>query len=396
MTAGRPLLLHVTTTDISLELLLGPQLEAFAAAGYDVRGVSAPGPYVDRLRARGIEHVPLAHATRAMAPHRDAMLLAELVRVFRRLRPEIVHTHNPKPGVYGRIAARVARVPVIVNTVHGLYAQPTDPAPRRAVVYGLERVAATASSAELVQNPEDVPVLRRLRIPDRKLVLLGNGIDLDRFDPSRRHAADVRAARRELGAERDDDVVVGLVGRLVREKGYAEVFDAAGMLRARGVPVRFAVVGPDDPDKHDALDEDLRGLGERAGVRFLGARDDVERLYSAMDVYVLASHREGFPRSAMEAAAMGVPIVATDIRGCRQVVDHGVTGLLVPVRDARALANAVERLACDPSLRSRMGAAARRKAVEDFDQRRCIEITLATYERLVRGRAPRRARDRVG
>ncbi len=116
---SRPRLVHLTTTDISLELLLGPQLSAFVDAGYEVIGVSAPGPFVPQIEARGIRHIPLANATRAMAPHKDLLAIGELTRLFRDLRPDIVHTHNPKPGLYGRIAARAARVPVVVNTVHG-------------------------------------------------------------------------------------------------------------------------------------------------------------------------------------------------------------------------------------------------------------------------------------
>ena len=224
---------HVTTTDISLELLLGPQLEAFATAGYEVVGISAPGPYVDALAARGIRHVPLEHATRSFAPGQDARALAELVGVFRRLRPTIVHTHNPKPGLYGRVAARVARVPVIVNTVHGLYAQPDDRWAKRAAVYSIERVAALCSHAELVQNPEDLETLARLGVPRAKLTLLGNGIDLTRFDPATVTADDAQQARAEMGACGPDDVVVGLVGRLVREKGYLDVFEAARRLRGR-------------------------------------------------------------------------------------------------------------------------------------------------------------------
>jgi glycosyltransferase involved in cell wall biosynthesis len=374
-------LVHVTTTDMSLELLLGPQLQAFADAGFRVLGASAPGPYVDALTDRGIEHVALEHATRAMRPAEDALALAELVRLFRRIRPDVVHTHNPKPGLYGRVAARLARVPVVVNTVHGLYASPLDGAARKTVVYGLERFAGAFSDAELVQNPEDVDVLRRLRVPAAKLTVLGNGIDLSRFDASRCDEAARVAARAELGATGPDDVVVGLVGRLVREKGYPEVFAAAELLRHRAPDVRVAVVGPDDPDKADALTAEDRELAARAGVRFLGNRDDVERLYAGMDVYVLASYREGFPRSAMEAAAMGVPIVATDIRGCRQVVDHDRTGLLVPVRDAGALADAVARLAGQPDRREAMGRAAAQKARDEFDQRRCIERTLEVYRR---------------
>lgn len=380
---ARPILVHLTTTDISLELLLGPQLEAFLAAGYDVRGASRHGPFVEALTRRGVAHVPLAHATREMAPVEDAKALRELVQLFRRVKPTIVHTHNPKPGVYGRVAARIAGVPVIVNTVHGLFALPRDRLAKRATVYGLERLAAACSDAELVQNPEDIAVLHGLRVPERKVRLLGNGIDLQRFDPASVTDADAHAARIELGGEEPGTVVVGLVGRLVREKGYPEVFEAARRLRERASNVRVAVIGPDDDAKADALGAHDRSTAEAAGVRFLGSRDDVVRLYGGMDIYVLASHREGFPRSAMEAAAMGLPIVATDIRGCRQVVEHGVTGLLVPSRDPAALADAIETLATEPTLRRTMGDAARVKARCEFDQQRCIDITLDTYRELL-------------
>jgi glycosyltransferase involved in cell wall biosynthesis len=329
----------------------------------------------------------LHHATRSFAPLEDAQALGELVSVFRRLRPAIVHTHNPKPGLYGRIAARLARVPVVVNTVHGLYAQPQDRFARRAMIYGMERVAGLCSNLELVQNPEDVATLRRIGVPARKLTLLGNGIDLGRFDPSSISAAEARAAREEMGAVSPDDVVVGLVGRLVREKGYSEVFAAASRLRDQVPNLRFAVIGWDQHDKEDGLDASDRARADAAGVRFLGGRDDVDRLYAGMDIFVLASYREGFPRTPMEAAAMGVPVIATDIRGCRQVVDPGVTGLLVPARDAPALADAIKALAVDPDQRARLGIAGRAKAVREFDERRCVEITLERYRELLARRA---------
>jgi glycosyltransferase involved in cell wall biosynthesis len=385
MTAQRTTVIHVTTVDMSLELLLGPQLEVMRRAGYNVVGASAPGPHVEALAGRGITHVPLAHATRAMAPVEDARALAELVALFLRIRPSIVHTHTPKPGVYGRLAARLARVPVVVNTVHGLYALPEDPWPKRAAVYGLERLAATCSQTEFLVNSEDQQTFRRLRVPADRLVLLrsGLGIDLQRFDPRTVSDADRAAARRELGATADDDVVVGLVGRLVREKGYLEVFEAADRLRSRFPRLRVAVIGPDEPEKADALTAADKQAADRAGVRFLGRRDDVVRLYAGMDIHVLASHREGFPRSPMEASAMGVPVVATEIRGSRQAVDHGTTGLLVPPRDPAALAGAIARLAADPAERRRFGAAARRKALDAFDQQLCVDLTLAAYERLL-------------
>jgi glycosyltransferase involved in cell wall biosynthesis len=317
----------------------------------------------------------------------DFAAAREFFSICRELRPDIVHTHNPKPGVYGRIAARLARVPNVVNTVHGLYALPTDPLPKRAAVYGLERMAAACSDAELLQNEEDLPVLRSLRVPQRKLHLLGNGVDLTRFDPDLDAAARAQV-RRELGIA-DEEVVVGLVGRLVAEKGYREVFSAARQLTASQPRVRFVVVGPAEFGKPDAISREELDTAERDGVTFLGMRHDMERLYPAMDLYVLASHREGLPRSAMEAAAMGLPVVATDIRGCRQVVDHGTTGELVPVRDPAALTAAIERLVADEFRRRAMGQAARAKAVTEFDDRRQVAITLDVYDRLL-GRARHR------
>jgi glycosyltransferase involved in cell wall biosynthesis len=372
-------LLHVTTTDISLELLLGPQLRAFRDAGYEVHTASAPGPFSKQLEADGFVHHPLRHATRAMAPHRDVAAVAELARLFRRLRPDIVHTHNPKPGIYGRLAARATRVPLVVNTQHGLYAQPTDRWTRRLPVYALERLAATCSDVELVQNVEDVGTLRRLRVPERKLRLLGNGVDLARFalDDAARAAAR-SGVRAELGVA-GGSVVIGAVGRLVWEKGYAELLEAARALLAEREDVAVVVAGPFDPDKGDPLRAEDVGAAAAAGVRFLGMRDDPERLYAGFDVYVLASHREGFPRSAMEAAAAGLPIVATDIRGCRQVVEHGRTGLLVPVRDPVALREAIRTLVEDPDRRRAMGEAAATKARAEFDQQAVIDRSLDAY-----------------
>jgi len=381
-TRNRPLLIHVTTTDISLALLLGPQLAAFVEAGYEVIGASAPGSFVAELQAAGITHVPLAHLTRSVSPLDDLLAGPELYKVFRRLQPDIVHTHNPKPGVYGRPAARAARVPVVVNTVHGLYATSGDSLARRAVVYGLERLAAAFSDAELVQNPEDVETLTDLRVPRQRLHLLGNGVDLGRFSQRPRTEEARRRIRAEIGAK-DDDIVVGAIGRLVWEKGYAELFAAAATLREKTPSVRFVVAGPAEPGKRDGIDAEALAKAEANGTRFLGYRADVEDIYAALDIYVLASYREGFPRSAMEAAAMGLPIVATNIRGCRQVVDDGATGLLVPPHNAHALREAIALLATDHALRDSMAKKARAKAHRDFDQRRVIEITLSVYSELL-------------
>jgi glycosyltransferase involved in cell wall biosynthesis len=371
---------HLTTVDSSLRYLLHPQLTAVRDRGGDIFGISAPGPYADALAAEGIRHVPLSSSTRSMNPLADVRAARELWGILRRERPDVLHTHNPKPGLYGRVVGRLARVPIVVNTCHGLYVTETGPLPARTLLLLLEGIAARFSDAELVQSEEDLDrLVRRHAYPRRRTRLLGNGVDLGRFRPgvlSDDERAKLRAG--ELGAG-DDHIVVGMVGRQVAEKGLLELFDAARRLDDRYVVV---VIGPDDPEKPDALDRETIRAAADAGVRFLGMRDDVDRLYGAMDLFVLPSWREGFPRAAMEAAASGLPVVASDVRGCRQVVDDGVTGLLVPVRDGAALADAVAALGDDPERRRRMGEAAVARARVEFDERRVVDIVLDTYRRV--------------
>lgn len=375
---ARPLrVAHLTTVDMSLALLLGTELAVDVESGFTVFGISAPGPYVGRVEQLGVVHVPLGELTRSWDPRRDLRAFRELVAVLRRLDLDVLHTHNPKTGVMGRIAGRLAGVPVVVNTCHGLWAQPGDPLAKRAFVYGLEALAARFSDYELFQNAEDLatlrPALRRGRYD-----VVGNGVDLHRFapDPDGR-----RRVRAELGVA-DDELLVGTVGRRVREKGLAEFAEAAAALSGKA---SFVWVGPEDETGADT------GAIDLSPIRFVGERADMPAVYSALDVFVLASHREGFSRASMEAAACNLPMVLTDIRGCRQIGRDGVEVLLVSVHDAGALTRAVERLLDEPSLRTELGASARERALHEFDQREVASKSIGAYAHVARaGRSRRR------
>lgn len=366
---------HLTTVDASLRYLLLAQLDAVSAAGWEAVGISAPGPEVAGLEARGIRHRALASSTRSMSLWADLRAARELWAVLREERPDVLHTHNPKPGLYGRVLGRLAGVPRVVNTTHGLYAVPGDPILKQAAVYLLEWMASRFSHVELCQSPEDEAFMRTWRIvPRRKLRLLGNGVDLDRFQPGAMSLAERTRLRQSLGFD-DDDIVVGCVSRLVSEKGVPELVAAVALL---GPPFRLLHVGARDEAKADALGPGWVAEAEAAGVVLAGHRTDVDRLYHAMDVFCLPSHREGFPRAAMEAAACGLPVVATDIRGCRQVVDTGITGQLVPVRDPQALASAIGAYA-DAVCRSDHGRASRAKAEREFDEQVVVARVMASY-----------------
>lgn len=371
-------LAHVTTVDLSLRFLLREQLRAFREEGFEIIGISAPGPWVAELQEDGVKHAPVP-LERRWTPLGDLRALVALVAVLRRQRPTIVHTHTPKAGVLGRFAARLVGVPIVVNTVHGLYGLDGSSARRRFLLL-LERLAARCSDFEFCQSREDLHTLQRLGIVDpARSAYLGNGVSLRTFDPS---GIDSRQARARLGIP-PEALVVGTVGRLVWEKGYREFFAMAEALKKESGVVVVAV-GPQETGKEDAVDVGIiNDLGRRAVVRFLGLRTDMPEVYAAMDIFVLASYREGFPRAAIEAAAMGRPLVLTDIRGCREVVEDGRNGFLVPVRDANCLLDRTRRLAQDPALRARFGDESRRRALAEFDEQRVIETTLGVYRRLL-------------
>ncbi|HEU0030795.1 MAG TPA: glycosyltransferase family 4 protein [Kofleriaceae bacterium] len=373
---------HIAASDISLRYLLLNQLEQMRAAGYDVVGISARGNHAKALEERGLEFhdIPIS---RRIGPLGDLKALIALYRLLRRERFDIVHTHTPKGALLGQYAALAARVPLRIHTIHGLYF-PTFAGPRRRQLFvWLERITLAFSHFNFSQNPEDaaLAVAEKVSRPER-IQNIGNGIDLTRFDPARFSAADRRATRAALGYD-DDTLLVGMVARLVEEKGYLETFEAVKLLVQRVPNARVIFIGgfEDKPDaiKPDALEQ--YGIAEVA--QFLGHREDVDRLYAAMDVFMLPSHREGMPRSVMEAAAMALPCVVTDIRGCRQAVDHEVNGLSIPLKDPQAIAGALERLLRSPDERARMGAASRAKAVREFDEVKIIAELLHAYDRLV-------------
>lgn len=367
---------------MSLALLLATELIEDQRAGHEVFGISASGPYVERVEALGVTHVPIRHFTRSWSLGSDLWAFLELVRTLKQLELDVLHTHTPKAGVMGRIAGRLAGVPVVVNTCHGLWARPEDPLLKRTFVYGLEALATRFSDFELFQNAEDAHTMRRF-LKQGRWKVVGNGIDLERFQPDPGGRTRVRA---EWGV-RDDQLIVGTIGRRVREKGLAEFAEAAHQLRDRAV---FVWVGPEDAT-------DAAQVPHQDAIRFVGERSDMPAVYSALDVFVLASYREGFSRASMEAAACGLPMVLTDIRGCREVGNDGVHLLLVPPRQGAPLAAAINRLLHDPELRQRLGEAARQRALDAFDQRTVARASLDAYEgvRTHGGRTPLKSGRRV-
>jgi glycosyltransferase involved in cell wall biosynthesis len=374
---------HITTVDQSLRYLLLNQMRSIAQAGYEVTGISAPGSDVPVIESMGIRHIAVP-LTRRLTPLADLRALVQLYRIFRREQFTIVHTHTPKPGLLGQLAARMAGAPVVVNTVHGFYFHEHMPRLWREFYITMERIAARCSDLVLSQSREDLDTAIRLGIcPRERIQLLGNGIDVQRFDRNRVDPATLAHLRSTLGLP-SGVPVIGFVGRLVVEKGILELARAVQQVQSCFGPVTLLIVGGVDREKAGALNhEDIQAAAGTATCIFAGVRQDMPDMYALMDVFALPSYREGFPRAPMEASAMGAPCVVTNVRGCREAVEHERNGLIVPLRDVDALAEALIRLLRDHDRRRAMGDAGRRMAREQFDERLVFQRVLAAYHRLL-------------
>jgi glycosyltransferase involved in cell wall biosynthesis len=379
---------HLTNFDIGLRTHIKNYLNYLREQGYDVSVICHPGQWLqhDTQTPDGI-FVKIMPFPPRITPLTDLKTLIRLVRYFRKERFHVVHTHTVKPGLLGLLAARLAGVPVVIHTIHGFYFHDGMHPVARRIFIAVEKIGAWCCDAILSQNQEDIDTAIREGIcSPAKISHLGNGIDVTKFYPGCVDGAAVVELRQELGLP-PEAKIVGLIGRLVREKGFLEFFEAARIILDRGINARFLAIGAAQPEKSDALTPQalIDRLGLQSVVHFLGLRDDIPALMSLMDVVALPSYgKEGLPRVLMEAAALGKPVVATNVRGCREVVADGETGLLVPVQDSAALAEGLVTVLSDADLARRLGQAGRARAEALFDERLYFRRTHESYQRLLK------------
>jgi glycosyltransferase involved in cell wall biosynthesis len=359
-------IIEVTNVDFSLRHFLLPLMRGARARGHEVIGVCADGALLADVRAEGfrVETPPLV---RSLSPWAQWRAFRGLLALFRAEKPDLVHAHMPISGFLARLAARAAGVPHIAYTCHGFLFNQPAPWPRRAASLVMEWIAGRVTEIFTTVSTEEAADARRLRIAAQPIAI-GNGRNPAIFRPNPAARAAVRGA---LGVP-EDRVVITAVSRLVRHKGYPELLAAM-----KHVPAELWVVGERLASDHG---EDMEpyfaasGLGAR--LRRLGYRADVADVLAASDIFVLPSHFEGLPMSVIEAMLCGLPVVATDIRGPREQVVDGETGILVPPAKVAELAEALARLASDAGLRSRMGDAGRARAAALYDEAAVVARTL--------------------
>lgn len=369
-------LAFVLTTDWFFASHFLDRALAARRAGWRVALIARTGAATAGLRAQGIEVIDLPIGRASLNPLTEARAVVALWRIYGRVRPDLLHHVALKPVVYGSLAARLAGIRHVVNAPIGMgfvFSSPGRLARllRPLAVLALRLTLAPRGSVVVFENPDDrAEMIAAGLVAEAAAVLIrGAGVDTARFHPT---------------PEPPEPVRVLLPARLVPEKGVHEFVAAARILRARGVAAEFLLAGAPDSDSRRTIAEaDLRAWSEEGAVQWLGPVEDMAGLLSEVHIVCLPSYREGLPKALLEALAAGRPVVATDVPGCREAVHHGVNGLLVPPRDAEALAEALTRLIGDGPLRAAFGAAGRSRAETEFATAIVCRDTLALYEAML-------------
>ncbi len=363
-------LVHITTIPETLYFLTG-QVSYMKSKGLEVHALSSPGDDLGKFgRQEGIA-VHAVEMPRRITPVRDLIAIRRLWRSLRAIKPQIVHAHTPKGGLLGMISAWLARVPVRVYHVHGLPFV-TATGVKRTLLRLSERASCLLATQvySVSHANRDVITAEGLCSPRKIKVLLNgsiNGLDAaGRFNPERVGVDAGQGTRAQYGIPAGA-TVLGFVGRIVRDKGLIELAETWQTLRADFADLHMLVVGPFEPQDPvpDAVKTMLQ-TDERIHLAGMVGPDEMPAYYAAMDLLVLPTYREGFPYVPMEAAAMGLPVVASRVPGCTEAVQDGVTGTLVPARDAAALTAALRQYLENPDLRHQHGQAGRARMLRDY------------------------------
>lgn len=351
-----------------LALALGAQ-----AAGFDVHVATPRDDASPRIEAAGLAFHAIPLSRRGTSPAGELRTIAALTRLYRELRPDIVHHVTAKPILYGGIAARLAGVRAVVHAVSGLgYVFIADDARARAIRQGIRATYRVVTShpncAVIFQNDDDRRMFGRAIRTPRVVMIRGSGVDLARF----------KATPLPSGVP-----VVVLPARMLWDKGVGELVEASRRLAAMGVEARVALVGDVDPNNPAGIPRaQIEAWVKEGVVEWWGMRTDMPSVLEQASIVCLPSYREGMPKSLLEACAAGRPIVTTDVPGCRDVLTGGDHGVLVPARDASALADALASLLRDPARLARMGRAAA-EAAPAFAVERVLEDTIRLYRSLL-------------
>ncbi len=380
-------ILQVCALGITAEVLLLPQIDYFLKRNVEVEIACSPDAITDKLQQQGYVIRPV-QIDRKIALLGNLRSIVNLAKVMRSQKYDLVHVHTPIAAVLGRVAAKLAGIKRIVYTSHGLpfHDQST---PQEYFLYSnVEKFAGKLTDLIISQNYEDLKTASRLGIaPQERLGYLGNGVDLDRFSRQSIDPQKQQELRQSLNIAEDTELLVGMVGRLTRKKGGEYLIEAAAKLITQFPKLQILIVGGElktDPEPYYfQLLEKTKQLGIEDRVIFTGDRYEIPEILGLLDIFCLPTFtHEGLPRSIVEAMAMALPVVTTDIRGCREVVLPEKTGLIVPPQDSNSLADALAKLLASKEIRQEYGKAGRARIEAEFDENIVFERLRKFYQQL--------------
>ncbi len=379
---------YITTIPLTQWWFLIGQNNYMKTMNFELHAISSPGPELVQLTERDGVIVHPVFISRTISPLRDLRTLLFLYLMLRRIRPTIAHVSTPKAALLGSIAAWLARVPVRIYLVRGLITENARGA-KRSLFHWLERLTAQLCHCSICVAPSLLEFARVDGIlgPREGVVLangMSNGIDPRRFDPDSVEAARFSLPGRGHSHGPKPTEIIGFVGRLARDKGIEEIHSAWTVLRDEFPNIVLLLVGP--WEKENRVSSAVRRMLESdPRVVSVGHVADVVAYYKAMKLFIFPSHgTEGFPNAPMEAACMGLPVIATAVVGCVDAVVNEITGTLIPPRDAAALTMAIRRYLKDPELRQRHGLAGRERVLREFRPEAIWEALYQAYVRLLR------------
>ena len=376
---ARPRLLFLITEDWYFWSHRLDVARAARDAGFDVMIATRVTDHGERIQREGFRLFPISLVRQSRNPFVELAAVLELVRLYRRERPAIVHHVALKPILYGSLAAWISGVPVVVNAFAGLGYAFTDETRRKSMAHrflcrALSTLLRVSQSVVIFQNKDDRELLLEEGVVEiqQTRIIPGSGVDTKRFD--------VRPSAEECP-------IVMLASRMLWDKGIGEFVEASRRLKQKGLAARYVLVGRCDEHNPAAIEPtQLRQWVEEGVVEWWEHRDEMSQTLASATIVVLPSYREGLPKVLLEAAACGKPLIATDVPGCREIVTHGVNGLLVPARDSAALAVAIDTLLRDSSRRAAMGVAGREAVTRMFSVEKIAGQFVDLYRELLAGR----------
>ncbi|MBU4367799.1 glycosyltransferase family 4 protein [Patescibacteria group bacterium] len=375
----------VVSVDITLKFMLFNQLKFLQEQGYNVSAVCSPGKWIKDIRQQGIKVKTIRFKRRSFSPRSDMTAFFQLLSYFRKERFDIVHTHTPKPEIYGQLAAKLAGVPIIIDTLHGFDLSTDVSWLQKKIFIFLQRFVTKYSdvifsvSKAVIQRATEEKICK-----PNLLKYLGRDIDTERFNSQRFSEEFILNKKKQLGID-SKKRIIGIVARLVEEKGYLELFESFKNILDKFPNTLLLSIGPEEPEKKDAIKSAIvKKYNIQKNVMFLGERSDIDEIYPLMDIFVLPTHREGVGASILEASATGKPVIASNTGGCPEAVEDGKTGILIPVKNVKKLTEAILFLFNNPEKAKEMGVSGREKILKEFNEKLIFDILGTEYQRLIK------------